>query len=182
MSPKEAAAVATQARRAHVVTLVEQRQRYDFIEALLARDVPHSVLVERCRLRFNMSSPAVERVRARIIRTWAQTDAQLRDVRKAQARQRIHSIIARAVRNSDLKAALRGEELLARIDGLFESTRVRVEVDTDFNRQMSAADVVFRNLTPEQVAEILAEQRETDAAAKQWREHVQTTAAGSPSK
>ena len=51
MSPKEAASVATEARRAHVVTIVQQRERYNFIEAQLAMDVPQAALVERCRAR-----------------------------------------------------------------------------------------------------------------------------------
>jgi hypothetical protein len=168
MTRKAATQKATAARRARIITKVEQRQRWDFLGTLVARDLPFAQLVSECAKRFRMSEAAVERLRARILSKWATEDRSLTGFRKAQARRRLIDLIDTATRNKNWSAVVAAENLLAKIDGIITPRAIEVTVDNDVSHAMAQC---LAEMTPEYTEEILREQRELHRDAEAWRTH-----------
>jgi hypothetical protein len=157
------------------VTRREQADRLSFVEDETARDTPHQEIVAKCRERFGMSEAAVERAKSKVFAHWASAEAELRVARKSMARNRIMRIVDAAIASGDLKTALVGEGLLAKVEGLFSEPAERVPVTADAHRCGPVCEVVAA-LTPEESDKLVAEYNETERDAALWRARPQPTA------
>lgn len=141
---------AVEARKARPITAAESRARFALVERLLVVDTPPLAMVRICKERFpTMSESAVERVKARVFKTWGEQDAELSVYRKAQARRRLLRTIARAVRVGDFRAAIAAETLLAKIDGIIATERLHVDVNGVSDPVNAALLKVIGGMRPE---------------------------------
>jgi hypothetical protein len=166
MSRQEALERAHEARRgAKPITAEQSRRRFQLVERLLVSDVSPAELARICREELDMSGPAVERTKTKVLQAWGSADAELRSVRRLQARKRLLRIITRAMKADDWRAAIAAEALLAKIDGLV-SERMRVDVhDGMADRVNGALASVIGSLTEEERDRMLAEYDELQARA-----------------
>jgi hypothetical protein len=167
MSRQEALERAHEARRgAKPITAQQSRARFQLVERLLVSDVSPAELARICREELGMSGPAVERTKTKVLQVWASADAELRGVRRLQARKRLLRIITKAMKADDWRAAIAAETLLAKVDGLISPERVRVDVHGGMRDPVnSALASVIGSLTEEERDRMLADYNELEARA-----------------
>ena len=165
MTREESLALATAARKARLVSAVESRARFTFVERLLVNDVSPREIVRRCRERFGMSVPAVERVKTRVFEAWAAHDAELRELRKAQQRRRLLRVIRTATKGRMWRAVVAGEALLAKIDGTIETEARRDEIVTAGQRPRDLLWQALQGMTDAEIQALAGEEGEPERAA-----------------
>lgn len=138
------------------VSREQKRERLEAIEQLMIRGIGMTSIEKTCRTQFGMSKALVTKYAAEIRDRWADEERASRPSNKATAQRRIYRHIekARSAENWAAVAAL--ERLLSDIQGTKEATEVHVNVDA---RVTEATLNVVANLTPEERARIVAEQR-----------------------
>jgi len=157
MTREASLALATAARKAKTITAAESRARFAYVERLLVNDVSPAEILRRCRARFGMREGAVERVKTRVFEAWADADAQLRELRRAQQRRRVMRLIRKASKANAWRAVVAGEALLAKIDGNIMGNRIREEVETAADRQRDTLYQILKSMTPAELESLANE-------------------------
>lgn len=139
-----------------VVTLEQRRERLEVIEQLMIRGISAGKIEKACAEKFGMKKPAVDRYMAALREQWAEEERLSRPTNKATAQRRIYQHIQKAREAENWAAVSSLERLLSDIQGTKEALEVNVNVDASVRE---ATLHVVANLTAEQRANIIAEQR-----------------------
>jgi hypothetical protein len=150
-------------------TLHTETQEH-WVEEQLCSGVPMYKLVAFARRRFNLSlSQAKARIEA-VRERWVSEDKAQIEKWKSEAARRLHEGMEKA--KQDLKdkpaqlhsALLRYEDQLAKIQGTYAA--VKIDIDVTVSQHLVG---VVANLTAEQVADHLANYRETQRQAAEYK-------------
>jgi hypothetical protein len=143
-------------KRGIVVSPEQRRERLDVIEQLMIRGVTQSKIEKACAERFKMSRGAVSKYMDTLRVQWADEERAARMTNKTAAQRRLYAHIQKAKDSENWGAVASFERLLSEIQGTREAMEVNLNVDATVTE---ATLHVVANLTPEQRANIIAEQR-----------------------
>ena len=164
MSREASLALATAARKAKTITAAESRVRFAYVERLLVNDVSPAEILQRCRARHGMREGAVERVKTRVFEAWADADAQLRELRRAQQRRRVMRLIRKATKANAWRALVAGEALLAKIDGTVMTDSARE--DTAADRQRDTLYQILKSMTPAELESLASDDSDAEERSR----------------
>jgi len=151
-------------KRGTAVTVAMRRERLEVIEQLMIRGVGHSKIEKACAERFKMSRGAVAKYMDSLRSQWAEEERSSRLTNKTTAQRRLYQHIQKAKESENWAAVAALERLLSDIQGTKEALEINLNVDATVTE---ATLHVVANLSPEQRANIIAEQRKLrELAAK----------------
>lgn len=166
----------------NVYTKAETEQQIIFLEELLSNPQVYSDTQRRqlMKQRFQIGMTRYKKVYFLLQERWKQRDTeQDRDAKRRAQIARLHKELAWAsgrrdpqdptkwIEKPDFAAIRSFEALLAELEG----TREPIKVDIDVRMTTSVVNVMA-NLSPEQVAELVAEQDERERLANERREQL----------
>ena len=134
---------------------IQRAGRLERVDRWLRACIPERVVKRMCGKHFNVGNTAATNLVREVYREWniqaLEYEAEPVEMRRHRDRVRVEAVIAQALKGKakDLNAALRGMELLCRINGTMRPDRVEVDLSGLPPEVMS-----LRALTPEQLDDI----------------------------